>query len=51
LLLVAIIAAVSLSWKVNRSQKIINDEAKQIAVSAKSRLKIIKMASEKKSHD
>lgn len=48
ILLIAIIAAITLSWKMNRGQKIVNNEAEQIAVNPKSRLKIIKMPSEKR---
>ena len=45
ILLVAIIAAISLSAKYNR-QKIVTNPSDQIKVTAKSRLKIIKMAAE-----
>lgn len=47
LLLVAIIAAISLSWRVERNRKVQHPEA-QIAVKARDRIRIIKMASEPK---
>lgn len=47
ILLVAIIAAISLSLKIQR-HRIVTHSAEQIAVTAESRLKIIKMPSEKK---
>lgn len=45
ILLVAIIAAISLSWKVDR-RKIENDISAQVNVNAKDRLKIVNMKSE-----
>ncbi|MCD6046404.1 MAG: nuoJ [Gammaproteobacteria bacterium] len=50
LLLVAIIAAISLSWKTDR-RKIINDVSAQVNVKAKDRLKIVKMKAEKPQQD